>query len=218
MSRPLEGTVSSQLTQRIRERILTGEYPPGTPLLQDSIAAEFGVSKIPVREALFHLRAEGLIDVYAYRGFQVRAMSIDEMHEVYRLRLNIEPDAIATGARLATADDRAAAKLALDQESQTMAAKDSKYLGQLNSAFHLALIVPRLQPMTNEMLLRLYTMSERYVRLHLQAAGRDKRSNKEHTLLHQAWAKGNGREAQRLVRTHIETIRDDLAKALDEKR
>jgi DNA-binding GntR family transcriptional regulator len=218
MTRPLEGTVGSQLAERIRERILTGEYAPGTPLLQDSIAAEFGVSKIPVREALFDLRAQGLIDINPYRGFQVRAMSIDEMSEVFRLRLNIEPQAIAIGARLAAAEDRAAAQRALDEENKAMAAKDNKYLGHLNAVFHLALIVPRLQPVTHEMLQRLYTVSERYVRLHLQPAGRDKRSNKEHSLLHEAWVKGNGREAQRLVRTHIEQIRDDLAKALDRGR
>lgn len=218
MNEPVARTVSNRLTVHIRERILTGQYAPGEQLLQDTIAAEFGVSKIPVREALLHLRSEGLIDTYAHRGFQVRAVSIEEMQEVFRLRLNIEPEAVAAGARMARPEDRAAAKVALQEEDAALAGGGGKYFGQLNASFHLALIVPRLQPMTNEVLQRLYTISERYVRMHLQPTGRAKRSSKEHAELYEAWSRGNGREAQRLVRAHIEKIRDELASALAEQR
>jgi DNA-binding GntR family transcriptional regulator len=89
--------MSGQLTSRIREKILTGAYPPGSPLLQDVIAAEFGVSKIPVREALVQLRAEGLVDVFAHRGFQVRPLSAMEVDEVFRLRCR-SSRAVAEGA------------------------------------------------------------------------------------------------------------------------
>src|ERR1700720_2205812 len=70
MDEPLARTVSAQIRIRIREKILSGAYPPGSQLLQDSIAAEFGSSKIPVREALLQLRSEGLVDIFAPRGFQ----------------------------------------------------------------------------------------------------------------------------------------------------
>src|SRR6185295_7259633 len=96
---PLVRTMSGQLSARIRERILAGEYAPGAQLLQDNIAAEFGVSKIPVREALVQLRSEGLVDIFAHRGFQVRATSVSEFGEVFGLRLQIEPAAVAFGAR-----------------------------------------------------------------------------------------------------------------------
>jgi hypothetical protein len=69
MNEPLLRTMSGQIVTRIRDKILSGDYAPGSALLQDSIAAEFGVSKIPVREALVRLRAEGLIDIEAHRGF-----------------------------------------------------------------------------------------------------------------------------------------------------
>src|ERR1700678_2975447 len=107
-------TMSGQITSRIRERILAGIYAPGSQLLQDGIAAEFGVSKIPVREALVQLRSEGLVDIFAHRGFQVRPMSSAEVNEVFSLRLAIEPDAVASGARLASAADRVTAKASLD--------------------------------------------------------------------------------------------------------
>ena len=56
MSEPLARTISSQVIVRLRGRILAGAYAPGAPLLQDAIAAEFGISKIPVREALVQLQ------------------------------------------------------------------------------------------------------------------------------------------------------------------
>ncbi|HVY82320.1 MAG TPA: GntR family transcriptional regulator [Steroidobacteraceae bacterium] len=217
MNEPLARTMTGQITARIREKILTGTYAPGSPLLQDSIAAEFGVSKIPVREALVQLRSEGLVDIFAHRGFQVRAISASEMVEVFRLRLAIEPAAVAEGARKASAGDRAAAATAWQALNQALATGDLKNSGDLNSAFHLSLVVPRLQPVTSETLARLHTLAQRYVRMHLQPAGRVKRAMKEHTALHEAWAAQDAKEARRLCQAHIEETLDELADALSPK-
>jgi DNA-binding GntR family transcriptional regulator len=202
MTEHLIRTMSGQLTSRIREKILTGAYPPGSALLQDVIAAEFGVSKIPVREALVQLRAEGLVDVFAHRGFQVRPLSAMEVDEVFRLRLQIEPGAAAEGARRALASDSA------------LLAGELYDSGDLNRTFHLALIVPRLQPVTAEVLGRLHTLSQRYVRMHLLPRGRVKRATKEHTALFEAWTGGKTAEVSRLTHAHIETTREDLARLL----
>ena len=51
------------------------------------------MSKIPVREALVQLRSEGLVDIFAHRGFQVRGISVSEFEEVFGLRIQIEPAA-----------------------------------------------------------------------------------------------------------------------------
>src|ERR1700761_637714 len=105
MSENLFRTMSGQITARIREKILTGVYPPGSALLQDVIAAEFGVSKIQVREALGQIRSEAMVDVIADRGFQARPLASREADEVFRLRLHIEPAAIAEGTQRAQAED-----------------------------------------------------------------------------------------------------------------
>ncbi|HYL02938.1 MAG TPA: GntR family transcriptional regulator [Steroidobacteraceae bacterium] len=213
-SAPLVRTMSAQITARIRDKILSGAYPPGSPLRQDMIAAEHGTSKIPVREALVQLSSEGLVDIYSHRGFQVRPLSVDEAEEVFRLRLAIEPAAVARGARVASAADRAAGRSALAALSAALGAGDLRSSGDLNCAFHLALIVPRLQPVTGEILYRLHTLAQRYVRIHLVLAGRVRRANREHTALYRAWAAGSERQAQRLVRLHIEETRAELAQAL----
>ena len=214
MSENLIRTMSGQITARIREKILTGVYPPGSALLQDVIAAEFGVSKIPVREALVQLRAEGLVDVFAHRGFQVRPLSSTEVDEVFRLRAQIEPLAAAEGCRRAQDQDRDATRLAFGNLNDALAAGELYESGDLNRAFHIALIVPRLQPIAAEILSRLHTLSQRYVRMHLLPPGRVGRATQEHTGLFDAWVSGNIDEVKRLTSVHIEKTRDDLAQLL----
>ncbi len=102
--------MTSQLIVRFRDRILPGTYAPGSALRQDSLASEFGTSKIPVREALVQLQSEGLVDIFPNRGFQVRPLASAELDEVFSLRLQIEPGAVARGAKLAGAADHAAAR------------------------------------------------------------------------------------------------------------
>jgi len=207
---PLSRTVSGQIRVRIREKILSGVYAPGAQLLQDSLAAEFGTSKIPVREALFELRSEGLVDIFAHRGFQVRPLSRAEVAEVFRLRLDIEPPSAAKGDRAASTAEREAAAAALHALNVALAAGQLPMAGDLNCAFHLALVVPRLNPVTSEVLYRLHTLSERYVRLHLQPAGRVTRAAREHHAIYRAWARRDGKETERLVRAHIKETRAEL--------
>jgi DNA-binding GntR family transcriptional regulator len=211
---PLARGVSAQLAARIRAKILSGVYPPGSALRQDSIAAEYGTSKIPVREALVQLRSEGLVDVYVHRGFQVRTLSRHEAQEVFRLRLAIEPAAVAFGARAASDADREQARAALAALSAALVAQDLPAAGDRNCEFHLALIVPQLQPVAAEMLYRLHNLAQRYVRFHLLGPGRLRRANREHTALCEAWAAGRVRQAQRLARAHIEETRGELSQVL----
>jgi DNA-binding GntR family transcriptional regulator len=209
---PLIRTMSGQLSARIRERILAGDYAPGAQLLQDSIAAEFGVSKIPVREALVQLRSEGLVDIFAHRGFQVRAISVNEFEEVFGLRMQIEPPAVGFGARRASQGDREVARAALVRLNGALGAQQLSEAGDLNREFHLALVVPTLQPVTAETLGRLHTLSQRYIQMHLSPRGRIKRAAREHQALINSWHSGKHREAAALTREHIEATRRDLAK------
>ncbi len=212
MSTPLIRTMSGQITTLIRDRILAGTYAPGAALLQDSIAAEFGVSKIPVREALVQLRAEGLVDVYAHRGFQVRSLSAEEAEEVFRLRRQIEPGAGAEGARRAAPEDHAAAQAALNALNAALMGHKVEEASDLNRQFHLSLVVPRVQPIAAEILSRLLTLSQRYVRMHLLPAGRIKRAIKEHSEMYEVWAGGHSKEVARLLQAHVEETREDLEK------
>jgi DNA-binding GntR family transcriptional regulator len=210
MTEALVQSMTSQLIVRFRDRILSGRYAPGSALRQDSLAAEFGTSKIPVREALVQLQAEGLVDIFPNRGFQVRPLASAELDEVFTLRLQIEPTAVALGAKLATAADHGAARNALEQLNEATAAGEFAASGRLNRAFHLLLIVPRLQPVAGEILGRLHTLAQRYVQAHLRPEGRAKRATREHAALLKAWSAGKSKEARVLMHSHIKSTREDL--------
>jgi|SRR5438477_6209137 len=76
-------SLSAAVAERLGEKILAGELREGEQLRQDAIAKEFQISRIPVREALSHLAAEGLITIYANRGAVVSALSPDEIMQLF---------------------------------------------------------------------------------------------------------------------------------------
>ncbi len=201
-----------QLTGRLRERILSGSYAPGSALRQDVIAAEYGTSKIPVREALVQLQSEGLVDIFPNRGFQVRPLVASELQEVFRLRLQMEPPAVSLGAKLANDEDRRAARQALVALNAAVDGGEPGASGAQNRTFHLALTVPRLQPVTAQVLGRLHTVAQRYVQAHLAPEGRGRRAAREHAALLKAWDAGRARTVRTLLHEHIESTRADLAR------
>ena len=83
-------SLSAAVVERLREKILTGELREGEQLRQDAIATEFQISRIPVREALSHLAAEGLITIVANRGAIVSALSPDEIMQMFETRAVLE--------------------------------------------------------------------------------------------------------------------------------
>jgi DNA-binding GntR family transcriptional regulator len=206
-------SMTSQLIIHFRDRILAGTYPPGSALRQDVLAAEFGTSKIPVREALVQLQSEGLVDIYPNRGFQVRPLSEGELSEVFRLRLQMEPAATAAGAKLASTAEQSAAKSALETLNAALATGEFSVSGKLNREFHLLLLVPRLQPVAADVLGRLHTLAQRYVQAQLRPEGRVKRAMREHAALLRAWSDGDTKQVRALMRNHIESTRDDLLEA-----
>src|SRR5215217_1329322 len=87
-------TIASMTVEALRERILRGDYPDGEPLRQDALAEELGVSRIPVREALRQLEAEGLVTFNPHRGAVVSSLSLEEIAELFELRAEIECDLV----------------------------------------------------------------------------------------------------------------------------
>jgi DNA-binding GntR family transcriptional regulator len=197
-----------RLADLLRERILAGEAEPGRPIRQDALAAEFGVSKIPLREAMARLEQEGLLGSEANRGYHVRPLSASEAREIYALRLKLEPELGALAAERADVEEQAAAARALDALDRTVRNHDAA-VGALNQAFHLALVRPAQRPVTLAIVERLHVLSQRYVRKHLEPLGRDSRANEEHRTLLDAWLGRDRKAVSRLLRAHIgQTLRD----------
>ncbi|MFG3585308.1 GntR family transcriptional regulator [Streptomyces sp. NPDC047990] len=131
----------------IKHRILTGQLTPGQALVESELAAQFGVSKTPVREALKTLAGTGLVVMNQYKGVTVRMVDADMAREVYDVRLLLEPEAlrrsVLRGASLAAAQD------ALTRADD---ASDTAERSLANREFHRALYTSCGNPLLGRML------------------------------------------------------------------
>lgn len=202
-------TLSEQAFEAVRERIVSGSIAENAPVRQDALAAELGVSKIPLREALARLEQEGLLISRVNRGYVVRPMSADQAEEIYALRLAIEP--AAAGRACVEADDgaRAAVRAAFDR-LDAAAADDLARVAVMNREFHTALVRSEGRLLTTQLVERLSILSERYVVAHLKPAGREARAHGEHRDLLDAWTAGRAAEVESLLAQHIQGTLDDL--------
>jgi DNA-binding GntR family transcriptional regulator len=208
-------TISDQAYDLMRERILTGALAAGSPVRQDAVAVELGVSKIPLREALTRLEQDGLLTSFPNRGYVVRPLSASEAEEVYQLRLKIEPDAAAQACAKVTEADHLAAIEALKALEKALERGDANHMA-LNRAFHMSLIRPGVGLVTSQLVERLNVLAERYVRVHLEPVGRDARANAEHRQLLDAWVARDAAKVRKLLSTHIQATLDDVRVQLPE--
>ena len=202
-------TLSERVFDVVREQIVSGRLSTDTPIRQDALAAELGVSKIPLREALGRLEQEGLLTSQANRGFFVQPMSTEQAEEIYALRLAIEPDAAAFAA--GHADDAARdAAVAAFEELDHAAGTDLPAVAACNRQFHVALVRPGGKLLTTQVVERLSILSERYVIKHLEPAGRESRAHREHRALLDAFLAGDAARLKILLIAHIGATLEDL--------
>ena len=100
----LKSTATRNLFERLRQEILTGQLPYGTQLRQAEVAARFGMSTTPVREALRELAALGLVVIHQHRGAIVHRPSAHELSHIYETRMLLEPTSVAWSAPLITSE------------------------------------------------------------------------------------------------------------------
>jgi DNA-binding GntR family transcriptional regulator len=206
-------TISDQVVNIVRDRIIAGLVPVGTPIRQDALAAELGISKIPLREALARLEQDGLLESQPNRGYFVRSMTRHELEEVFSLRLKLEPDAVAAGSRAATKSHHKRAKVTLD-DFKDAANAHSLSSGTRNRAFHVALIEPSGDRVTNDFVTRLNVLADRYVSKHLEPLGRNERADKEHHDILTAWLNADLDKVRDLTINHIANTLRDLREQL----
>jgi len=155
---PRGQTTTDLIADALRDAIRQGRFGPGEDLTQEMIAAQFGVSRVPLREAMRRLEAEGLIMFYANRGAVVTELSLIEVREIYELRILIEGDLIYRAARVITPNElrkteRIHEALELEQ--------DPKEQDALNRAFHAALYAPAGRPRQRALVENLRNLVER---------------------------------------------------------
>lgn len=98
-------TAQEGVLRELRLQIASGKLKPGQQVIQDSLAASLGVSRVPLREALKVLEGEGQVTYHPHRGYFVADLSVADLVEVYRIRSILEDEALRVGVPLLTDDD-----------------------------------------------------------------------------------------------------------------
>lgn len=165
------------IEEKLRNAIIDGSLPSGTALRQQELATLFGVSRMPVREALRQLEAQSLLRVETHKGAVVAPLITEDAVDAYALRILLESEALRLSIPLLDADDLAAAKGYIEQlEVET----DFGQMGRLNRMFHLSLYAKT----HNKRLMRLVeeglNEEERFLRFNLSDMGLGKLSQDDH--------------------------------------
>ncbi len=132
-------TMAEAALERLREAIILGELTPGTPLRLEDLARSLGTSISPIREAVRQLEARGLAEHVPHHGAKVVALDIDELREIFSIRLALETMAVRRAADLFREEDEAAARLHLAELDGARRGGDARAAVRAHTAFHFTL-------------------------------------------------------------------------------
>jgi DNA-binding GntR family transcriptional regulator len=202
LSQPISRT--EQVRDAIRRGILDGTLEPGSPLVERDFAARLGVSKTPVREALKLLHASGLVQISSYERVTVRTVDETTVREVYQTRLALEPTAVKLAVKARGAAVCEPARAALREAQEALGRADTAAMGLANRAFHRELYVASENSLLNLFLDQLQDLSALVAMAGWRHEPTYKTEATEHADLLAAYEAGDARQAERLLRNHIE--------------
>lgn len=198
------------VTESLRALILDGTLGSGLQLRQEDLARRFGVSRIPVREALGRLQAEGLVEHFANRGSVVASRSIEDLLETLDIRIALETRAVKLALPNLTVKDF---KLAREIMRKYDESESPREWTELNLEFHLALY----RPCGRHRLVRMIEDLVRGISIHLRqhishTVGR-RNPQAEHKDILKACVDGDVEKAVKLTEQHIERTKEALKAA-----
>src|SRR4051812_29207646 len=202
-------TTSSAVTQLLRQSLDRGRWASGAPLRQEEIAAEFGVSRVPVREALFQLQAEGLLQMVPNKGMYVRTPSAADLREWFRLRWLIESDILTEAVPLH--DPASLNRLDTVQAALDKARAVADWIAG-DREFHEALYAPAQRLESMALVRRLRFQVDRFYFARMKPGARAQGWHEEHHALIRAVKRRDAKAATRVLQAHLaQTERSALA-------
>jgi DNA-binding GntR family transcriptional regulator len=152
-------TLPERLAELIRHAIYDGSLAPGQPLRQADLAARFGVSRIPLREALRQLEAEGLVEFSPYRGAVVAVLLPSELEDLAEIRRVLDVRALRLACRNATPELVRQLEALLDARDR---ATDMAEWGRFHNGFYAALFAAAGRPHLIAWIAQIHAVSHRY--------------------------------------------------------
>lgn len=205
------GATGARVAATLRDDILAGVYSPGERIRQDELAERHGASRLPVREALRMLEAEGLVTLVANTGAWVSHLSADEYQELYLIRERLEPLLLRLNVPLLNDADVDGLELLAD----TMESSDDveRFL-RLDREFHLSCLTAARTTVLADTVLNLWNRTQHYRRAatRLFYQEQDRSVHHDHHLIVGALRRRDADEAERVLAGHIRRSRLELAR------
>ena len=208
-------TAQAFVLAELRRTIIAGELSPGQPLRQDLLAERFGVSRVPLREALSTLEAEGQVVYEPHRGYKVATLSLGDLIEVYRIRQLLEAEAARSAVEMANERVLPELERAAKEVEIASAAGDLLAMTEANRRFHFVITAAAGMPRLERMVRVLWDATDAYRFVYYGDETNRRRVEHEHTLIIKAFA---DRDTERLIAEldeHREHAVEALRKFLD---
>lgn len=202
---PVRSFLKDRAYEKIKQRLLNNDYPPGSFLSERQLADNLGMSKTPVKAALERLESEGFIAVSPQQGIVVRELSVHEIADQYEIRAALESYALRTISGKLTPDQIAQVRANLDAHARIRRRGDVARGVELDAAFHIQFV----EFLGNREILRvLIQLREKIQRVVTQVfrlcSDRIDSSYEEHAAIANAVIDGQGIRAAELLVSHLE--------------
>ena len=208
-------TITSSVVEILREKIISHEIVGGQPLRQDALADELNVSRIPIREALLQLEAEGLVRFAPHKGAVATKISASEVDELFGLRVLLECNVLkASLSKISDEELDKAENILAEFDELLEPDADLHAWGAINWKFHKSLYVPSEQKRTLGILGQLHTNTDRYLRLQIQLSADYSRAEQEHHDLLALCRERDTRAAVKCLKSHILTTKKELIRVI----
>ncbi len=209
-------TTQESVVDRLRTLILSRKLKPGQRLVQADLAEEFGVSRTPIREALHTLASEGLVIISAYKGASVADFSLQDLEEIYAVRIALEGYAAYLAAQRITPEELHQMKIALDQSEKALHQGDQLRMLKLNRQFHTILYAASRQRRLFEMISNHLDLSDLYRRMYFAVEHLYANTVDEHRELLEILRRGDAAGAEQHTRFNLQLTAEKLSRYLQE--
>lgn len=214
MQNTIRKSLREEVLETVKEYILKGHYMPGERIVIDAVAKQLGVSITPVREALHHLAAQGLVSVEPHKGFTVKKWNKKEIEDLLFLRMYLEK--LAVRLFIERKSDSSVLAQIINKMKEAIETNDLHALTNHNSEFHKAI----LNGSGNEELCKIMnSLSEKLYRvriLSLSYPGRMNKSYEEHLSIYKTICEQNVMKAEKVIEDHINGVKDVLLARMNE--
>lgn len=196
-------SLEEKVFSTLENAIITGKYKAGEALTELSVSKELSVSRTPVREAMHRLKEEGLIELVPNRGAVVLGVSVDDLIDIYKIRMRLEGLAASGAAEKMTDGEKNALRENVELAGFYISKNNPEKLKELDTEFHDLIYRGAGSRIIYRTLADLHQRTKLYRKISLSVPERVERSVEEHGMICDAILRGDSAEVDRLSSEHV---------------